>query len=545
MSTPPPYGQQPPQWQEPYGHQPNGHESPGTGSYGPDAHGQGSYGQSPYGPGPYARGSAAQGPYEPGPYGQADTTQVNLLAITTPRAPSDPPRRRGRGGGGKGRTNLLVLVAVLLVAVNAGLGWKLTSASGSSDPGSAQSAGGPGGAPGKDPLTGDPRLLWSVAGGADAGGYGENTATQLGSWITDKVVVRAGAEGLHAYDLVTGKDVWGFPVPDANASLCSASPTSVGGVGAIVYGPKDNCTSVAAVDTVTGKQLWSASLADPKEVAAEPVRIAQGREIIAATTGLVLKVHSARDGRVLWERDLRKASPACPMDHMKAEDATLVIAFHCFGKDTETVVSKDALTGKDQWSAQLPPGSARGSVNLLSAAPVVVHLRNTDPAARVDSLHSFDATGKAQPPIAMVGPYGTLTFQHGASSLHLEEARVVGNTLFAPTAQLSSGVPQRPSALVAFDLATGQPKWQAPAGNMQDIAMVAEDDRRVVILDTGKNGRAAQIHWYGTADGAPHAGGKLPPDIYGRAAAYLVGDKLVVLPDVSEKSPAIAVLGAG
>ncbi|MGH3975589.1 MAG: PQQ-binding-like beta-propeller repeat protein [Pseudonocardiaceae bacterium] len=74
-------------------------------------------------------------------------------------------------------------------------------------------------------------------------------------WVTDDSVISLGATELVSYDLATGEKRWTVGVPGGEICAASFDLTS-DGTGAVLSG--DRCTKVTAVDTRTGKQLWSA-----------------------------------------------------------------------------------------------------------------------------------------------------------------------------------------------------------------------------------------------------------------------------------------------
>lgn len=73
-------------------------------------------------------------------------------------------------------------------------------------------------------------------------------------WVTDESVISLGATELVSYDLATGEKRWTVDVP--GGEICAASfDLTADGVGAVLSGKR--CTTVTALDTSTGKQVWS------------------------------------------------------------------------------------------------------------------------------------------------------------------------------------------------------------------------------------------------------------------------------------------------
>jgi outer membrane protein assembly factor BamB len=74
-------------------------------------------------------------------------------------------------------------------------------------------------------------------------------------WVTDDSVISLGATELVSYDLATGEKRWTLDVP--GGEICAASfAITADGIGAVLSG--DRCTTVTAVDTSNGKQVWTA-----------------------------------------------------------------------------------------------------------------------------------------------------------------------------------------------------------------------------------------------------------------------------------------------
>jgi outer membrane protein assembly factor BamB len=115
---------------------------------------------------------------------------------------------------------------------------------------------------------------------------------QLGSWASDKVVVRGQRNGVVAYEVDSGEVAWRLPVDDVK--FCAMSSTTSDGVGALVLGGpsprkpgKYLCNQVQAIDLATGKIKWSAETEPANSqfaayeyssrVPVDPLRAAAGR----------------------------------------------------------------------------------------------------------------------------------------------------------------------------------------------------------------------------------------------------------------------------
>ncbi len=110
-----------------------------------------------------------------------------------------------------------------------------------------------------------------------------------GSWGLDGTVVRARFDGLIAYDVATGHQRWTFPVPGQQV-LCGMSRHLAGGVGLVAYALENQtCDQVAAIDTTTGRQLWTRKLTGsglPSSLTADVFDVAGQTALLRTATGI-------------------------------------------------------------------------------------------------------------------------------------------------------------------------------------------------------------------------------------------------------------------
>jgi hypothetical protein len=97
---------------------------------------------------------------------------------------------------------------------------------------------------------------WTVDAAHDA----DSLTALSGAWVTDALVVRGGADGLHAVQRKDRSTAWDLPVSADGGSVCAMSPTVDGGIGVISYTATfaSLCTSVSGVELSTGHVLWTA-----------------------------------------------------------------------------------------------------------------------------------------------------------------------------------------------------------------------------------------------------------------------------------------------
>jgi outer membrane protein assembly factor BamB len=208
---------------------------------------------------------------------------------------------------------------------------------------------------------------------------------------------------------------------------------------------------------------------------------------------------------------------------------------------------KDAHNGTDRWQAPLPADAPNAHRTIVSAgSPTIVHVEATPQgAAPIDDYFAFSDTGQLQATVNGIGAFGRLEPLVGPSGLQHQVAHVSGNILVEPTAAKDPSSGNPPAAgLVAFDLATGKQLWQAPALTGNPVAVVALDQDKTIVFDGGvtETGPGARLLAYSTANGAPATSpikDALGQDWAGPATAYLVGDRLVVVPAWPRKGAAV------
>lgn len=369
---------------------------------------------------------------------------------------------------------------------------------------------------------------WSAPAAGDA-------ATVVGSWLVDnKSIVRGDTGALKGYDAETGKSLWSFPAPGQGSTICAMSQLAIRKIGLVQSGPAGSCDTVTAVSTDTGKQVWTAAVsAAPGAAPGTAPLMSFGGDVAAGQAGTSVTVWNAADGRQLWTADLSKANPACKLDQLGVKGAYVALVEDCGAGPVIAV--KDSHSGHDLWTTPLPPDGLNGAqVTLVQAAfPTIVHVASQG-AQPVDRYYTFDTKGKAQATIAGTGDFGTLDLDAGPQGQQHPLPHVQDTTFVAPTADKDAN-----TSLAAFDLGTGNKLWQAPATTAGPVTIAALDANKVTVFDGGSAGTPARLLAFATKGGAPTASGiagTLGTDWSGpAAAAYVAGDRLIVLPAAPEK----------
>ncbi|WP_194891273.1 outer membrane protein assembly factor BamB family protein [Catenulispora pinisilvae] len=369
---------------------------------------------------------------------------------------------------------------------------------------------------------------WSAPAGGDS-------AAVVGSWLVNgKTIVRGDAGALKAYDTETGKALWTFQPPGQGATICAMSQLAAPNFGMVQYGPNGACTTVAAINTDTGKPLWNTTLTLPPGSAPGTLpAVSLDSEVTVWQVGTTVTAWASAGGKQLWTTDLAKAKPACRLGQFGSQDGSLALIEDC---GTGPIVAmKDAHTGRDLWHTPLPPDGLQGAqITLVHTSPVMVHVTSQG-AQPVDRYYSFDPSGKLLPPIDGNGDYGDLDLNVGSQGQQHPLADLQDNVFIAPTADKDAN-----ASLVAFDLTSGHQLWQAPATASGPVTVVALNQKWVTVFDGVAGGSGARLLAYQTSGGGPTTTGiskeTLGPDWSGPVAAgYIAGDRVIVVPAAPEK----------
>ncbi|PCG84681.1 hypothetical protein CIB93_17715 [Streptomyces sp. WZ.A104] len=480
--APPAYGypQTPPGGQPGYGYPQQPGQGPGP--YGQQA--PGPYGQQP---GPY--GQEAPGPYgqqAPGPYGQPTQPGYGYPQQQYPGAPV--PGGPGSGGGFlKGKTGIVVAAALAVVlAAGAGVWFVVSGSDDDKKPVAGQSTGpadpkapsesptvdeGDGSGDGReanDDLNagrkpGEAKVAWLQKNDID---LPRNGSSVHGPWFTGDLIVKAMYRGVSAYSVADGKQKWTLPLP---ADVC-ATPNAPTTDGKIVIGVKDgttdkaNCSLLQMIDLNTGKAGWKKEIKKNGtwDFLSDIGLAISGDTVAVGRTGNS-NAYRVSDGKELFGTPEGNCKP-----YAFAGGPKLIAAVNCRTDDVKNpqqqVQELTPANGKPKWTYQPPRGWEISKV--YSVDPLVVRLDHDKKkqwaiAALTDSgkLRSQLSPAKGDTLTADCGS-GFAVFGkklEGCSGIAAD-----ANTLYMATKDEGSGS-ARTNKVIAFDLNTGKPKWEAPA----------------------------------------------------------------------------------
>ncbi|MDH2428502.1 PQQ-binding-like beta-propeller repeat protein [Sphaerisporangium sp. TRM90804] len=439
---------------------------------------------------------------------------------TPPGAPPDPPSAqadpRHAATAKKAGPLKIVLVAALCVTwlLSLGTGTAYVVAGGFGDDSGTGGAG-----------------LWQVP--FTVPGFelaDRNDSIAFGAWMSGTAVIRAQEDGMHAYDLATGKRVWGTPSP--GGQLCSATPDLAGTRGAIAYGTAERCDRVAGVDAATGKILWRVRVPESKE---RPGLARRGDENLYAPglwiAGDVLLVrtwgqvsgHRLSDGGKVWTRAIGESCKAVNM--VVAASGRAAVSVQCT-QGGDSVLLLDGKTGAvaGEHRFKLLGGPDR----LISADPAVVAW--DDP--RDTSFLVMDGAGKA---VRQFGAGARIEFAWANRLTYLKggyeelRAQVRGDTLY-----VASSPAVRGDVLMAYDLTTGKRLWQSAKPSPTRLTFVRAEDKGLLVMEEGGAYRSVpRLLRVDAATGGTAVVAELPQRAGGESAAarvYYRDGALAIMP---------------
>ncbi|MEU0430390.1 PQQ-binding-like beta-propeller repeat protein [Streptomyces sp. NPDC006290] len=311
----------------------------------------------------------------------------------------------------------------------------------------------------------------------------------IGSWLTDKLLVRAGSRGgLRAYDLTDGKQVWRAASFAGAAKLgtvpCAMSPTlSARGIGTVAFGKDGStCTWLAGVKASTGKILWSMPLTSTKHRSAATAATYLQGDVATIVSENFLGGVDVRTGSRVWGYKAR--GHYCNAYDWGTDGAVLVDDFCLDRKTRFTLTAYDGRTGKVIWRK---PESAHSDVtHFLSGSPLVAAVHT----ARQDAVRVFDTTGTGRK--LAVGD-DELTTGNNTGADH--SVRLYGNVLVTPASSAGSTV------IDGFDITTGAKLWTQrsaalaiPASGADDkvYAVTTSDSPQLITIDP-RTGRTTPV----------------------------------------------------
>ncbi|RPE44858.1 outer membrane protein assembly factor BamB [Streptomyces sp. Ag109_O5-1] len=311
----------------------------------------------------------------------------------------------------------------------------------------------------------------------------------IGSWFTDKLLVRASSRGgLRAYDLTDGKQVWRATSSATDAKHgtvpCAMSPTlGAQGIGTVAFGTDGStCTWLAGVKASTGKILWSIPLTNTKHpTSATAGTYLQGNVATVVSENFLGGV-DIRTGSRVWGY---KARGHYCNAYDWGTDGTVLVDDFCLDEKTRfTLTAYDGKTGHVIWRKAEKAHS--DVTHILSGSPLVAAVHT----ASQDAVRVFDSTGTGRK--LAVGD-DELTTGNNTNADH--SARLYGNVLVTP-ASTSGG-----TVIDGFDTTTGAKLWTyrsaalaVPASDADDkVYAVTTSGSPQLITIAPRTGRATPV----------------------------------------------------
>lgn len=466
----------PPQGTPPTAYPPAGHPQPTAGptSYAPT--GAPSYPQPPTG---YPQPPTGAAPYPP-PTGNPAAYPPNSPSPGAPSPYGQPPQPPANGGypapthpqhspRPKWKTALLATgAAVVLLSVSTGTAWFVATTGTTS--GGITAFGG-----------GDSAGEWDVP-LPNAGSWDFTTALAFGSWLTDKVVIRAQKDGVLAYDLTSGKRAWGIPSP--GAQLCGATPDLSQGKAAIAYGSNTSCDHLAGIDTTTGKLTWKIKIPAEKSTLANSInvpRIMSADGVAVTELNDSVTAYRLSDGRKAWSATTSR-DDGCHIKDINTAPTRVAVILDCTFRGGTRLQYIDPGTGKI--TKQAPLGQLGLMSSLLSASPAII--RNESGGQNSFTVYSDTATKVTEIKTAEVDMLAMNTVAFVSGLYEQRRYTIHGDRLYL--ASFPENVPQsmrsRNKAL-AYDLKTGKQLWESSGTHDTILTYIRADDKGLLAVETG------------------------------------------------------------
>ncbi len=265
--------------------------------------------------------------------------------------------------------------------------------------------------------TAQPGRLWDAA----------PASTTPWAWTTATSVIVPQEQALTGYAAADGTKQWTLRLPRKVCSIAAAPNRA--GIGAVLMGTgttvnDEACNLAGAVDTTTGRLLWTKSLTGLSEYGLTDVAI--GDTAVAITNPCDTAVTlSVKDGSRLAKLPAQPDPDGC--NHSFASDGTTVVDGT---RDIAgALVGYDAATGRKLWSVPAKADSVHRSPTVrvhrvISSDPMVVDaqvnghdfLRTIDP--KTATMHLFGREGSTSWVPALAHAAGSqVVIQYGQSQV--------------------------------------------------------------------------------------------------------------------------------
>ncbi|RKN08643.1 PQQ-binding-like beta-propeller repeat protein [Streptomyces radicis] len=443
---------------------------------------------SPYASGEQTAGGSSFGaPTAPGPY-KAPTLGYGPSGpnFPTPGAPSGSVPPSGRSGGSN-RTKILIAVATVfaLVLVAGGAFLVFGGDDGGGEPAAQEEPsgepGGDGGGGGEEPGGGElpaeaisASLAWELP--AYEPTSEENVVEAKGFWWLDDAFVRVMPDEIVSYDLATGAENWSLPFESADGN-CLASPNVSENRVALLQGR--DCEELTVVDISTGDEVLTMPLDTVQSTDFDTYPWILGDTVVMGT-GTAGIGYSISEERKLWESG---SADRCKETDFMVVDETIISNYLCgtFSEPQGGSIRATDETGEEQWVWEYPAAHEELIVAVdavVSVEPLVVQVSLSE-----DGFSSGESQlwviDEAHQEVQAVLDYNAdhytapceVTIFHNCSA-----SAIAGGHLFLAT--MEPGLDG--NALVAFDLATGQPAYEVQPINGGQIRPFGVQDGQVL-----------------------------------------------------------------
>ncbi|GAA1500467.1 hypothetical protein GCM10009760_61990 [Kitasatospora kazusensis] len=421
-----------------------------------------------------------------------------------------PSRRALAIRAGAGAAALAVLVTAGYLATAGGGG--TPAAGGSSAP-----------APG---FTVAHAKAWSAQPAAAAATGADDTL--VGSWLLGDAVVRADSTGVHAYALTDGKPTWTVAPPSQGATACGLSPT-VGstGLGAVLFrpqaDPKSPCSLLAAVDTKTGKTVWTKTLSDTQGSYAAHVAVT-GDKVVAVGDDKV-SAWAAADGKDAWQ--YAGQGKFCTLSGSASGGTVLLHSSCADSAPVDQAVALDTADGKVRWWRGL--NNQPKTVTVLSAEPAAVLTTGDKPTD--DRIFAWGPTGDPSTEIPVSTDAGRLDAARGTFD-------AVPNVFFQDHTMVTTLTPAGTGAptVTAYDLSTGKALWKTAVTEKGKARAVGFDSGALLLAVDERLDQPAHLSRFTLTGGQESAGGSYPQgtgSLLTSGRVLVGGGKFVSVPEHS------------
>ncbi|GGZ39274.1 outer membrane protein assembly factor BamB family protein [Streptomyces poonensis] len=338
-----------------------------------------------------------------------------------------------------------------------------------------------------------------------------------GTWFTDEAVVHTLYDGVKAYALDTGEQLWATALPGDANQACVAPEDSSGDIGVVAYGEGEACDHIAAYDLGSGKELWHKDLKPGDTTSARDVSVARVGDVVVVSAGKTTLALKASDGTAAWDPE-RFATEDCGPGRftggknlIRVRGCTIMDASGPdFGKEWDEVSLIDPATGKPRWTYHhdLPEDSFGELSNdgVVSTSPIVL-LRDGDDG---EALFVIDEkTGKVRSEFDPGKPADYVRTDDSEGG-PWSEAGVFGNTFVINASGKSEG-----SLMAAYDLDSGKQLWKTEAVEYRDFYPLpaAGGDRILAFMTNNDNDKGPALVEMGAQDGSITTIVEYPKDV--------------------------------